>query len=224
MSAVWSLAQVTWTRVLRGRALWVAIGIGVLPLLVAVFLSVMPRGTTRTEVLFAVISLLIAILPAMFVGASLADELEAKTAAYLWSRPIPRWAVLAGKLLALAPLAAGIVLVAWLASTELTSNHPPSAASCVAVVVGTLSSSVIASAIAAWWPSHGMSVTIAYMIFVDLSIGAMPSTIEELSISHQMRTIAGMTGSPLWHGALGLAILTAVWGWLAVRRMRRLEV
>ena len=99
LASTFVLARVTWTRLVRGRALWVSLFVAALPCLYAA----MMRGGVQDE-LYAFEILILAILAPMFISSSLGEEIEDRTTTYLWSRPIPRWAVLAGKLLALVPI------------------------------------------------------------------------------------------------------------------------
>ena len=112
-AAVRAIAGVTWTRLWRGRAVWIAAGIAALPYLLAAIGKAASRGgphpaVGQAEVLSLAV-LVMAVLPPLLVASAVAEELEDKTAAYLWSRPIARWTVLVGKLVVLLPLAAALV-------------------------------------------------------------------------------------------------------------------
>ena len=66
-------------------------------------------------------SLLLTVIPPILVASSIADEIDDKTSAYLWSRALPRWSIVLGKFLAawlfylamLVPTAAGPVVFHW---------------------------------------------------------------------------------------------------------------
>ena len=102
-----ALARLALTRLLRGKALWFALGLGLLPSLLALawragnaeVMTVWERSVTSY-------ALVMTIIAPILVASSLSDEIDDRTAAYLWSRAVPRWTVVAGKLLALAPVVA----------------------------------------------------------------------------------------------------------------------
>ena len=101
--AVWTLAAVTLKRLGRGKALWIGGLLAALPVLSASVLHAR-RFAASPDDLFKPTTLLLVLLPAMFIGASLGEEIEDRSSTYLWSRPIARGAVLAGKLCALTPI------------------------------------------------------------------------------------------------------------------------
>lgn len=218
-AAVAALAQVTWLRLRRGKAMWIAALFALLPAIFASLVRGQGRRLPQDGTLFELVALLLVVIPAMFVGASVGEELEDRTSTYLWSRPIARWAVLAGKLVALAPIAIALVVGGWVLASQLAEQALPSAHSCVALAAGGLVASLAAAAIATLMPKHGMAMTIGYML-VDLGVGAMPFSFHALAITHQVRALStGEVTSP----AIGLVAIAAVWTALALVRIRRLE-
>ncbi|MCI0432810.1 MAG: ABC transporter permease subunit, partial [Gemmatimonadetes bacterium] len=108
-----AIAGLTWKRLLRGRSLWIAGLIALLPVAFGAVLRTQgPRGDV-TDDLLAFELLVLSVLPPMFISSSIGEEIEDRTMTYLWSRPIPRWTVIIGKLLALAPIAMVLVVVSW---------------------------------------------------------------------------------------------------------------
>jgi len=172
LSTLRTLAGVTLRRLVRGKALWIGVVLCTLPSIYAV--TVHGRQPTRPpDDLLKLTMLLLALLPAMFVGASIGEEIEDRTSTYLWSRPIARWAVLAGKLCVLAPLVSALIVAGWVAGVVIWSQAPPSLISCLALAASGLATSLVAAAIATLVPRHAMAFTIAYML-VDAFIGALP--------------------------------------------------
>lgn len=218
-----TIAALTWTRLVRGRALWVGFLIAVLPLMFAG--AMRSIGESTGGALFGIEVVVLAVLAPMFVGSSIGEEIEDRTTTYLWSRPVPRWAILAGKLLALAPLAAVIALVSWTAACRIAWDIWPSLQTCGALVTGGFAISFVAAGISTLAPRHGTALTIIYMLFFDTPLGVLPATVRELSVSHQVRTLAG--SSPFEAGpasaAIGLAIICGAWLLVAALRVRRLE-
>jgi hypothetical protein len=223
LSTVATLAGVTLKRLARGKALWIAGGLAVLPIAYAAVRHA-HAAAVGFEELFAVVMLLVAVLPAMFVASSIGEEIEDRTSAYLWSRAIPRWAVVAGKLGALAPAAAALLVASWYAAMQV-GGAAPSLASCLAIAGACITASVVAAGIATLVPRHAMVLTICYLL-ADNAIGALGFSLAELSITHQAKLIAGFADAPqeIAGPAVALAGVAAVWAAIAVLRIRRLEV
>jgi ABC-type transport system involved in multi-copper enzyme maturation permease subunit len=160
----------------------------------------------------------------MFISASIGEEIEERTSTYLWSRPIARWAVLAGKLCALTPLVIALIVGGWYVALETESVHAPVAASGLALAAGCVAASLVAAGIASVLPKHGMVLTIGYML-VDLFIGALPFSLRELSILHQTGVLAGVGGEPpsSQSALIAMAAVSGIWGVVAFQRIRTLE-
>jgi ABC-type transport system involved in multi-copper enzyme maturation permease subunit len=222
-----TLASVTWLRLRRGRALWIGVAIAVLPVLYAALHHGALAGAlgplTAADLMTSTTPLLV-LLPALFVTSSLADELETRTSAYLWSRPIARWQVLAGKLCAVVPVVTALVLVAWIAGHVVGLRAPPSAASCVALVLGVGASALAALGLTTLVPRQALAIAIGYML-VDTFVGALPFALAQLSMTYQVRVLSGLSTDPqaFVQPIVVLAILGGAWGALAVRQIQRRE-
>src|SRR5215468_9593487 len=136
-----TLVGVTLKRLTRGKALWIAAVLAALPVVLAAVLAARGRPASPSE-LFAPTMLLFAVLPALLVGASVGEEIEDRTSTYLWSRPIARWAVLAGAI----------------------AGSAPSVAAALGLAAGATATSLVVAGIAVVVPRHGMALTIAYML------------------------------------------------------------
>jgi len=223
LSTVLTLAGVTLTRLGRGKALWIGGLFAALP--VAYAIGVHARHVAPSpDDLFKISLLLLALLPAMYVGASIGEEIEDRTSTYLWSRPIARWAVLAGKLCALTPLVIALVVGGWYAGIRIWTDAAPTAMSCAALAAGCVAASLIAAGIATVVPKHGMALTIGYML-VDLFIGALPFSLNQLSITNQANVLANLGGSPsgLVTPVIAMVVMSGLWAAVGFERIRRLE-
>lgn len=214
-----TLMGVTLRRVLRSRAVWVIVVIAMLPVLLAALL-----GTrTKTEDLTAVAELTVmALLASVFVASSIGEEIEDRTTAYLWSRPLPRWSVVGGKMLALAPIAALLVAGSW-ALAMYVSGLPIVGKTTLAFAAGGFALSLVAAGIALLVPKHGMSLSIIYLVLVDLIIGGIPASLQAISITHQVWLIA-RTDEAITTPAISMAIIAGLWFTVGLVRLRRLEV
>jgi ABC-type Na+ efflux pump permease subunit len=220
LASTLTMAALTWKRLLRGRAIMVALLIALIPV---AYVGVAGRGVGAELFVFEL--LVTAVLAPMFVASSIGEDIEDRTTTYLWSRPIQRWAIVTGKLLALVPAATAVVLASWIFAANLAWHELPPARTSIALAVGVAAISVLSAAIASLAPRHGMALSIVYVLFFDSPLGVLPATLRELSITHQVRTLAGgfPTETATQQAGIALAIMTALWGTLAAWRMRRLE-
>lgn len=229
VQAVWSVR-----RLVRGRMLWVAAFFALGP--IAFTLLVVQSGRTlQWDELFAPFLLLCGIVPPLFMASMMAEEIEDRTYTYLWSRPLPRWSVLLGKLLAAVPLAAavlcGAIAICYQIGVGGASLGDPWPAMALARGLGAgLAAAVVLSmvsgGIAILMPRHGIGVSYAYLLVLDLPLGIMPFSIAKLSVTHHLVAIAGahetsttsIGGSVLWMVGIG-----SFWLGLGLWRLARAE-
>jgi ABC-2 type transport system permease protein len=227
LSITWTIARLTLMRLVRGRALWVSGLIAGLPVAFAYVLSTRDRPDMSTIVdVFAFEQLVLAVLPALFIASSIGEEIEERTTTYLWSRPIPRWAVFAGKLIALLPIVCVLSVASWFTASMVGLATPPTAISCVALALGAIGLSLVAAAIATLVPKYAMALTICYMLFFDVPLGVMPASIKHVSITHHVRMIADVISvaeDTVTSGIIGIAIIAFIWTVVGLWRIRRLE-
>jgi hypothetical protein len=219
-SSLMTVAGLTWTRLLRGRALPVAVVIALLPIAycAAAGLGVGPE-------LFVFEVLIASVLAPMFVAASIGEEIEDRTTTYLWSRPVPRWTIIAGKLVALVPVVTAVVLGSWIVASQVAWKMMPPERTLAALAIGVAALSILSAGIASLAPRHGMALSIVYILFFDSPLGVLPATLRELSMTQQIRAISGIWSldGALTTPLIAIAILAAVWGVVAAARIRRLE-
>lgn len=224
ISVLVTLIGVTWRRLSRGRALWVSALIAILPTIPPLLLNntgkIMNAGPTVPLQFFVMV-----LLPPVFVASSLGEEIEDRTTTYLWSRPIPRWTVVVGKLLALAPVAMLLVAVGWTIAHQLGTGELPPARTTLGFVAGALAVAAMAAGLATLVPKHGMALSIAYLVILDLAIGALPASIQNISITRHVRMLTdlGEDGSGLLQPSLAMLAISGFWLAIAFWRIRRLE-
>ncbi len=215
-AAVSAIARVTFKRSTRGMLPGVAFVISILPVLAA-----QPLHKSGDSA-FWLVQLLLVILPPMFVASSIGDELDERTAAYLWSRPVTRWSIVVGKLLALAPMCAVFVTGSAIAAGFVGDPALRAAAPIVAVAASALATCVVVAGIAAVLPRHAMIFAIVYLL-VDRILGALDTSVHLACLSYATRSVAGLTDSSAVTGAIALAVIASIWLTVAFRRIRRLE-
>jgi ABC-2 type transport system permease protein len=220
-AALSALARLTLTRLLRGKLIWVSLAIACLPVAFATGAGHQP--STALEVTFGIEMFVLAILPALFAAPAIGEELEDRTATYLWSRPLPRWSILAGKLLALAPFVMAILVGSWIVSIFVALHKAPPPLTIVAIGAGALAVSIVSAGIATVAPKRGMAFAIIYILIIDLPLGQIPAATRWLSVTHATTTLGGFeTSSPI-SGAIALTVLSAIWLAVAFRRIGRIE-
>jgi ABC-type transport system involved in multi-copper enzyme maturation permease subunit len=223
-----TIARLTLKRLTRGRTLWVAFGIATLPVILAVAGHATRHRFTddlHKFIWFAEL-LVLAVLPALFVASSIGEDIEDKTITYLWSRPLPHWHVLVGKLVALAPVTVAITTVGWVVATEISTNQLSPAWTVISVGAAALAISLIAAGIGTLAPRHGMALTIIYMLLFDIPVGEIPASLQVLSVTHHMVGIAQAGAHPTGDRAtpaMMMAVIAALWLLAGLARIRRLE-
>jgi len=223
LSAIATLAAVTLKRLGRGKSVWIGVGLVALPVAYAVARRVRGAAVAPGE-LFTAAMVLLALLPPMFVGSSIGEDLEDRTSTYLWSRAIPRWAVLAGKLCALTPVVIVLLAGSWYATIQTGTTVAPSLASVLAMIAGCIAASLIAAGIATVVPKQGMVLAIGYLL-VDNFIGALPFSLAELSITHQAKLLAMLDGpQPIATPLIAMAAVSGLWLTIGLVRIGRLEM
>jgi len=224
-----TMIQARWNarRMLRGRIVWVAGLFAALPVAYT-FLAGMNNVAAWSDI-FPPLVMLAAVVAPLFMAASMAEEIEERTYTYLWSRPVPRWSVVMGKLVASIPIAGGIValsVVGCYAAGKGASSEQL-VRGIAAVAAGTITACSVSAALAILLPRAGLAVTYAYLLALDLPVGAIPFSIRNASITHEIRLIAGVSGvepePPITHGVLWLAGISAFWLAIAFWRLRRAE-
>lgn len=220
--AISAMAALTWRRTMRSRTLRISAILALLPAAAGFAMrSTMLPNDQLWENLLRTELVLLAVLCPLYAAASLGDEIESGTMTYLWSRPLPRWTIAAGKLVALTPLVATMLVGSAVAGMMVARGLMPPAAGLLALVLGAITISIAATGIAMLVPRHSMVVPIVYVLFIDLPIGELPMALYRISMTHHLRVIGeGMGTGESYGWLLGL---TAFWALLGLWRLRRFE-
>ena len=229
-SATWLLAKLNLKLLFRGNLWWILAACGVLPVLLARISQT--RHAAETAVASAIT--LLSIFTPLLVAGSVGEEVEKKTYAYLWSRPIPRTSFILGKLLAYAPYLFAVFFLSVLASTNMAASRggdaPALAPLACGGAVAALMLSVACALVATITPKHATGFSLFYLLFVDNVIGGIPTSIRYLSLQFQARTVMGVhedsivpiTTSLPTSLTVGGVMLLVFW-YFIVRRSQKLE-
>jgi ABC-2 type transport system permease protein len=226
-----AMAGVTWKRLLRGKALWVVIAMAALPF---VFTAAResPRVLDDWGDMIGFWTFLAAILAPVLLASAISEEIEERTMTYLWSRPLPRWSIVAGKLLAILPIL-WIVLAASLAAPYYGlfldgGEHPAVfARTMAACVLGTMGVCAVTAGLATLVPRHATVVSLGYLVFVDRTLGFLDTSVAKLTVTYHSLRLSGAgewaKAQSIGESIIWLIGLSAAWMAVAAWRIRRLE-
>ncbi len=215
--SVTTLASVTFKRLLRGKAIWICIAIALLP----VIFATIAHGDNKASKLLTFQVVVVALLAPFLVASSIGDDIEDRTLTYLWSRPLPRWTYVVGKLVAVAPIALVTVLASWVAACEVGLHSTPWKWSYIGLGGGTLAVSCVAAGIATLAPKYGTALSVSYMLMIDLVIGEIPANLQSLSIGRAAREIA--KHDHVGSSVTTLLVFAGIWLTIGFLRIRKIE-
>jgi ABC-2 type transport system permease protein len=227
VDASFAIARVTLTRMLRGRSIWVVVALCLLPTLWAAIRKV--DSVEDMGLVFGTWALLLAILPPVLLAAAIGEEIEERTASYLWSRPIPRWSIVIGKMVALVPvlwiaLGASVLVPFYAFVPDAAAQGEVAARIAAMAIFATLGAAAVTAGLTTIAPRHGTILSIAYLLFIDDPLAAIDASISRVSVVYNSLQIAGITSSQTLGSSIAwLAGLIAFWVGIAVWRIRRLE-
>lgn len=229
LHAVTTIAGLTTTRLLRSKILLIAAGFAFLPLLP--FLLGAGRDDlpeARWRDFMAITASIQLLVTALLAAPAIAEEIEDKTYAYLWSRPISRWTVLAGKLLTASAIGIAIFIASAFAGYAVsgTSDLAMVGRGIAALSLGVVAAGCMAAAFGTLMPKHPLAFSISYFLVLDLGIGAMPFAGARISVMHNVMTVAGLGNDEqsVLSGILWLVGLAVAWTTIGLWRLTRNEM
>ena len=223
-----AIARLTLQRFLRSRVLLVAGAFAILPMVpYALGAGIDMSIEERWQGYIQGMSYMHMLVASLLMAPAIAEEIEDKTYTYLWSRPIPRWSVLAGKLLTGTCIASALLVASALVATLVTGMPEASALamSLLALVLGVAAVGVVASSLGVLLPKHAIAAALTYFMVGDLIIGAIPFAAARISVSHNVIEIAGASEeASIPMSLIWLAIVAAFWGLVALWVLGRKEL
>jgi len=231
LAATTLLARLSLKRLLRGKAIWLGALLLTLPSVVALTAA---SGIQHWRRPFEVAVLLLSVVPPLYLATAVSDEVDDKTFTYLWSRPIARWTVLSGKLAGLLPvlivaMAIAVALPYFLLFGASAGEHLHVLGRGIAgITVGAIATGMVSIGLGTLVPKYPLPIVISYLLLFDAAVGEIPFAINRLTISHNVREIAGIPADTDQIAAmLGLdasadPLVSALWAlgigavWLAI--------
>ncbi len=197
-------ARLTVLRMRRGRSVWLSIGIG--GLLLGAALAIRLSADVEPGVLWAAMidyplrRVLVFLVPFLFCATALSEEIEARTATYLFSRPAPRSAVLLGKWVAGAGLAVAVVCGSVLVLYVICWSSGEGAVATSALTRALGGFALATACYGAMFLCFGvMLVDAPYLLcvlwvgIVELAVSFLPGVIRLASMSTHLGNVLGQT-------------------------------
>ena len=183
-----------------------------------------------------IVAAVLPIVTMTFATASFGNEVEDGTLGYLLLNPMRRWSIVLGKMLAPVTIAAPVLIVSGTAVALIGLDGDIRTA--VAVGVGLLAGVVGYTVIFAWLglvTGHPLGFALVYVFLWEGLLSSLLGGIRYLSVrAYPLTIMEGIDESRLdafqeltiqFPAAVGgVIVVSAAFFWLAVRRLRRMDV
>lgn len=225
-SATLVIAGLSLRRLLRSRLILIIAIFAALPLL-PLLVGAGDMPDTKWNHFFPVAAVVQLLVASLLMAPAIAEEISDKTYTYLWSRPFPRWAILAGKLLTGACIGIAVFTTLVVAAYVLTGLGEPNTLirGIVGLSAGVIAVGCIAASFGILMPSYPLAFSIAYFLVVDFALGMMPFAGAKISVFHHILAIgleANEESLPV--ALLWLTGLSAFWLTIGLWRLGRREL
>lgn len=216
--ASWLLFSIHLPRLLRSRRVLLVLLLALVPAALAGVVSQLSGriapGTLAVSGGWMLLVQVVVPLASLILGsAAVAEEVEDRTLTYLYTRPMPRAALLLGRwcaiaLVLLAILALGTGLFLW-ASTGARGKGPAIDAGVTwpllaAVIAGGLAYSALAAALGSF-VKNPIVVGLGYAFAVEGFLANLPGRNQLLTVQHHLRSVIAANGSEAWAKVEGFA-------------------
>ena len=187
------------------------------------------------------LSLLVPLLPVLLLGPAIADELERGTAGFLFVRPVPRAALLLGRLAAALPTLLGAAVIGVLFSfgglyakfpDDLPRALPHLVGALLAVVAGLVLYALLALGLGVTFRKRPVA-TLVVLLLADGGLARLPLGLQLVAPAHHLRVLAGLPELSSWAPPFSvpytasiayLLVLVAATAAFGASRMNRIEM
>lgn len=194
-------ARMTWLRMRRGRVVWAAAALLLLPLLYVAGLAIAGqwgRGLFDNvcELYFR---FLVPFVPALTTASAIAEEIENKTFTFVFARPAPRASLVLGKWAAATLPAIAMVVpslaLAWVVAQlrfagDMAETWPHLLRVELAAVAGVGAYGALALALGAVFSRHPVIAVLGYLLLVEAALGSAPIVLNLVAIAWHLRNVA----------------------------------
>ena len=226
-SATMIIARLTLKRLFRSRAIFFTAGLALLPVILAALVK--RPGEQVWNGVFNLGIMVLCVAPPLHLASAIAEEIEDNTFTYLWSRPFPRWSVIIGKLVAIVPPLCALFLLTFTAAFYLAfgdqagQNMAVLSSTLAAVCLTTVAVACVSIGLGSVVPKFPLVVSIVYLLVLDNTLRAIPVAIHNVSLTYNMKVIAGLQKGSATTAAVWLIAVAAMWFAVAMWRVRRTE-
>jgi ABC-2 type transport system permease protein len=196
VSALFSL---TLRQIVGGKRLWILGGFLGLPALLILMIlglgeKIPERDVVLTILIYALYPQSLVILATLLYGSGLLSaEIEARTLVYLLSRPLPRWKILVVKYAATVCILVALTLASLMLCASL-AGFPGGLRTLIAlstsVVLACVAYTAIFALIGLLAPRRAVPVGLIYAGVLEIALSFVPAFVNQLSVSHYLRSLA----------------------------------
>lgn len=190
-------------RARRGRGVWLALALLALALAAAgVTLATGYGGISfYKDTLELLLRYLTPFIMALLASHAVAEEVQGKTITYLFSRPIPRWALPVGKYLGSVCIATPLLCLALILvyvigllgyPDEIMAELPSLLKGLGAVCLGVVLFGAVATAFGTMIVGHPFVVNMIYLLVAEVGISLIPGWTKLASMTVHLRAVAGI--------------------------------
>ena len=183
--------------------------------IVAEFNAKTPGAAIATNLgWFLLLQVVVPLVSLIAGSAVVTEEIEDRTISYLFSRPIPRAAVLLGRWAASLVLVAAVLGLSVLLLVAVASRSEVPGPSAVEGVLGPLlAAAVLGGAVytalfaaAGVFFRHPMIVGLGYAFAIEGFLANLPGRNEALTVQYYLRSVIAAHGAAPWQGVEGFAL------------------
>lgn len=212
------IARTHFLRALTSRRTLSCVALAFLPALAA-FLVTGISARASAAPLFAnlgwimMLQIVVPLVTLIAGSAIVAEEVEDRTITYLFTRPIPRPALMFGRFLSTGVVVSTVLLVGvlllYLACGRARGEGPPVDASLAwpfvaAVAWGVVVYSAIFASLGAFF-RHPMLIGIGYAFAIEGFLANLPGKNQALTVQFYLRSLIAQSPSPSWRGVEGFS-------------------
>ncbi len=203
LAVVKQLLVLSLRRARRGRGVWLALAMLALAVASALVATATDYGgiTFFKQTLALFVRFLTPFIMALLASHAVAEEVQAKTITYLFSRPIPRWSLPVGKYLGSVCVAAPLLCLSLvliyligLASYpgEIAAELPVLLQGLVATCLGAVLFGAVATAFGTMITGHPFVVNLIFLLISEVGISQVPGWTKLVSMTVHLQAVAGI--------------------------------
>ena len=193
------LARLGLRKALRGRLVWGCMALLALPLAVLIPLQVTGNSLTGEDLktFFRVwLTTLLPLSAVLMAYSGVSEEVESQTITYIHSRPLPRWALPAGKLLTAWLLVAPVACVLVGGGAVFTQVTPLDGGFVAGLLLASATYCALATTAGAIVPKHAVLASLGLFALLDMGFANVPGFTQTLAPSFHVENLTALSPPP----------------------------